>query len=42
MVVTPPNYAPGVSGVVTMDDVVRETFRRQGWIAAPAVDVVHP
>lgn len=33
--VTPPNYAPGVSGVVTMDDVVRETFRRQGWIAAP-------
>ena len=25
-----------------MDDVVRETFRRQGWIAAPAVDVVHP
>ena len=33
---TPPNYAPGLSGVVTMDDVVRETFRRQGWIAAPA------
>ena len=40
--VTPPNYAPGVSGVVTMDDVVRETFQRQGWIAAPDVDVVHP
>ena len=36
VVVTPPNYAPGVSGVVTMDDTVRETFRRQGWIAAPA------
>jgi hypothetical protein len=33
--VTPPNFAPGVSGVVTMDDVVRETFRREGWIAAP-------
>ena len=33
--VTPPNYAPGVSGVVTMDDAVRETFQRQGWINAP-------
>ncbi|MBX9777809.1 MAG: LodA/GoxA family CTQ-dependent oxidase [Xanthobacteraceae bacterium] len=32
--VTPPNFAPGVSGVVTMDDVVRETFRREGWIAS--------
>lgn len=35
VVVTPPNFAPGVSGVVTMDDVVRETFRREGWIATP-------
>jgi hypothetical protein len=33
--VTPPNFAPGVSGFVTMDDVVRETFLREGWIAAP-------
>ena len=33
--VTPPNYAPGVSGIVTMDDAVRETFQRQGWIKAP-------
>ncbi len=36
VVATPPNYAPGVSGVVTMDDCVRETFQRQGWITAPA------
>ena len=33
--VTPPNYAPGVAGLVTMDDVVRETFQNQGWIAKP-------
>ena len=35
VVVTPPNYAPGLSGLVTMDDTVRETFQRQGWIAVP-------
>ena len=35
VVVTPPNYAPGVSGLVTMDDTVREAFQRQGWIATP-------
>jgi hypothetical protein len=33
--VTPPNYAPGLSGLVTMDDAVRETFQREGWIDAP-------
>ena len=33
--VTPPNFAPGLFGLVTMDDAVRETFRRRGWIAAP-------
>jgi hypothetical protein len=35
VVTTPPNYAPGVSGLVTMDDTVRETFQRQGWVAVP-------
>ena len=34
--VAPPNYAPGVFGVVTMDDVVRETFQSQGWLPSPA------
>jgi hypothetical protein len=29
---TPPNYAPGLFGVVTMDDVVREVFYDQGWL----------
>jgi hypothetical protein len=33
--VTPPNYAPGLFGVVTMDDVVREVFQDQGWISRP-------
>lgn len=33
--VTPPNYAPGVNGLVTMDDAVRETFQAEGWIAVP-------
>jgi hypothetical protein len=33
--VTPPNFAPGLIGVVTMDDAVRETFQAQGWIASP-------
>jgi hypothetical protein len=35
VVVTPPNFAPGLFGVVTMDDVVRETFENQGWLAPP-------
>ncbi|KRR15995.1 hypothetical protein CQ12_29025 [Bradyrhizobium jicamae] len=30
--VTPPNYAPGLTGLVTMDDVVRETFQDEGWL----------
>jgi hypothetical protein len=33
--VTPPNYAPGLFGVVTMDDAVRELFYDQGWIPRP-------
>src|SRR5688572_8463643 len=36
VVVTPPNYAPGLTGVVTMDDVVRETFHQAGWLPRPA------
>lgn len=35
--VTPPNYAPGLAGLVTMDDTVREVFQDQGWIIAPTV-----
>ena len=35
VVVTPPNYAPGLAGLVTMDDTVRETFQGQGWIPSP-------
>ena len=31
--VAPPNYAPGLFGVVTMDDVARDLFIAQGWIA---------
>jgi len=34
--VTPPNYAPGVIGLVTMDDAVRETFQNQGWVNVPS------
>lgn len=34
--VTPPNYAPGLFGLVTMDDVVREVFFEQGWLDRPA------
>lgn len=30
--VAPPNYAPGLFGIVTMDDVVRDLFIAQGWI----------
>lgn len=33
--VTPPNFAPGLVGVVTMDDAVRETFIAQGWLTRP-------
>lgn len=33
--VTPPNYAPGLAGVVTMDDTARETFIAQGWLQRP-------
>lgn len=36
VVVTPPNYAPGLFGVVTMDDAVREVFQNQRWIPIPA------
>jgi hypothetical protein len=35
VVVTPPNFAPGLFGVVTMDDAVRETFENQGWLTPP-------
>jgi hypothetical protein len=33
--VTPPNYAPGLFGLVTMDDVVREVLYDKKWIAPP-------
>ena len=33
--VAPPNFAPGLFGVVTMDDVVRDLFIGQGWISQP-------
>jgi len=33
--VTPPNYAPGLFGLVTMDDVVREVFFDEGWLVRP-------
>jgi len=33
--VTPPNYAPGLLGVVTMDDVVREVFYDKSWLPRP-------
>ncbi|WP_164822135.1 LodA/GoxA family CTQ-dependent oxidase [Sinorhizobium medicae] len=35
VVVTPPNYAPGLTGLVTMDDTVRETFMESGWLKRP-------
>jgi len=37
VVVAPPNYAPGLHGVVTMDDIVREAFARAGWMERPLV-----
>ncbi|HEX2252067.1 MAG TPA: LodA/GoxA family CTQ-dependent oxidase [Thermoanaerobaculia bacterium] len=33
--VTPPNFGPGLYGVVTMYDVVYDLFVRQGWIEPP-------
>jgi L-Lysine epsilon oxidase N-terminal/L-lysine epsilon oxidase C-terminal domain len=33
--VTPPNYAPGLYGLVTMDDAVREVFYDQKWLERP-------
>lgn len=35
VVVTPPNYGPGLFGVVTMDDVLQDLYVREGWIDAP-------
>lgn len=37
VVVTPPNYGPGLFGIVTMDDVVQELFVNQGWFPEPAM-----
>lgn len=34
--VTPPNYAPGLFGLMTMDDAVREVFYDQKWLPRPA------
>lgn len=34
--VTPPNFAPGLTGLVTMDDTVREVFIAQKWLRRPA------
>ncbi len=31
--VTPPNFGPGLHGVVTLYDVVYDLFRRHGWLA---------
>jgi L-Lysine epsilon oxidase N-terminal/L-lysine epsilon oxidase C-terminal domain len=33
--VTPPNFAPGIFGLVTMDDTVREVYYSSGWAAPP-------
>lgn len=33
--VTPPNFGPGLYGVVTLYDVVYDLFVRQGWLRAP-------
>jgi hypothetical protein len=35
VVVAPPNFAPGLTALVTMDDAVRETYQKLKWIAAP-------
>jgi hypothetical protein len=36
VVVAPPNFAPGLTGLVTMDDAVRETFQKRKWIKPPS------
>jgi hypothetical protein len=36
VVVTPPNFAPGLTGLVTMNDTVREVFQDAGWLAKPS------
>ena len=35
VIVAPPNFGPGLFGVVTMDDVVRDLFFREGILEAP-------
>jgi len=35
VVVTPPNFGPGLYGVVTMYDVIYDLFVRKGWIEPP-------
>ncbi|HEX7635941.1 MAG TPA: LodA/GoxA family CTQ-dependent oxidase [Noviherbaspirillum sp.] len=35
VVVAPPDFAPGLYGPVTMDDVVRDLYFRQGWLPCP-------
>ena len=35
VVVTPPNFGPGLFGVLTMDDVVREAFYAAGYCTPP-------
>ena len=32
VIATPPNFAPGIFGVVTMEDVVFQTFEDEGWM----------
>jgi hypothetical protein len=34
--VTPPNFAPGLVPLVTMDDTVREVFYEAGWLERPS------
>jgi hypothetical protein len=34
--VTPPNYAPGITGLVTLDDCVREMFLSEKWLEEPS------
>lgn len=33
--VTPPNYGPGLFGVVTMEDTLRQSWTEAGWLVAP-------
>lgn len=35
--VTPPNNAPGIAGLVTLEDAVRETWIAHGWLAKPTM-----